>query len=566
MTKYLLAPLMVCGFLSACTRPFEPFPLHVDTPAGERIVDLRLDRRSGGRDGLLEHGDRALHLLLAEPVVVEDHNALLLAGFSRYPRNVSIALLGPDGSELLISRADEVYPGTDDREVLVPVPIPPNATVTGLSVAAGPQGSEPVRLTALWVSSGPTGVGVNGTNGRFYASPGVAVERWEDEGIGVWAVDRSAAAGWQATDPVEIRYRLERESADLEQLHSRIAVPHAAVRTAAVDFRLDLRPGRHRVVLHPAAEGTHVERLLIEANEPGLTIEWIGPTRYGELPGAVPADLGGLLRYRPEHWRQPDFELFSWTLYPEVLILDSLSYAIQSRFFKRLAFFVEKDGYRGKLLTNEQLRPYHGYNAHNYNGDGLARFFNAADRAGFELNAEEDLLRQIAVAHRIIEPTDQGYVAGAGGILGISQESSLFPTLRELLIAHEAYHGVYYMEPGFVAAIDRLWESLDEAEQHYWYLLLSGFRYDITDDYLVRNEVQAYLLQQPVAAASWYFETRSAERIARWHPAAAPWLRDYLRDYAGTHRRQAAAAQEALYRYTGLVARDVFCLTPISLR
>lgn len=566
MTKYLLPPLIVCALLSACTRAFEPFALRVDTPAGERVVDLRLDRRSGGLDGLLEPGDRALHLRLAEPVVVDEPNVLLLAGFSRYARNVTIAILGPDGSELSRSRADEVYPGRDDREVLVPVPVPPNASVTGFTLSVGPQGSEPVRLTALRLSSGPTGTGVHDTDGRFYASPGVAVERWEDGGIGVWAIDRSAAVGWQASDPVEIRYRLEREPPDLEQLHSRVAVPHATVRTTGIDFRLDLRPGRHRVVLHPGAEATRVERLLIEANEPGLTIEWIGPTRYGDLPDAVPADLGGLLRYRPEHWRQPHFELFSWTLYPEVLILDSLTYAIQSRFFKRLAFFVEKDGYRGRLLTNEQLRPYHGYNAHNYNGDGLSRFFNAADRAGFELNAEEALLRQIAVAHRIIEPTAQGYVAGAGGILGISQESNLFPTLRELLIAHEAYHGVYYMEPGFVAAVDRLWESLDEAEQQFWYLLLSGYQYDITDDYLVRNEVQAYLLQQPVAAATWFFETRSAERIARWHPSAAPWLRDYLRDYAGTHRRQAAAAQEALYRYTGLVARDVFCLTPVRLR
>jgi hypothetical protein len=248
-----------------------------------------------------------------------------------------------------------------------------------------------------------------------------------------------------------------------------------------------------------------------------------------------------------------------------VLVIDSVSYEVQARFFKRLAFFVEKVGYRGSLLTDAELRGRHGYNAHNYNAAGLAEFFTAAQQEGFPLNAEEELLREIVLANGIISAGGDadGFTPNDGGVLAVSQESSSFPGLRELLVSHEAYHGVYYAEPDYVRAVDDAWESLDARQQRFWTLLLSGLQYDVDDEYLVRNEYHAYLLQQPVTAAGWYFESRSAERLRRWYPGLAGWFDEYFRDYAGSHREQAAAIEAHLFRLTGLRARDVFCLEPM---
>ena len=144
-----------------------------------------------------------------------------------------------------------------------------------------------------------------------------------------------------------------------------------------------------------------------------------------------------------------------------LLIFDTADYATQSRLFRRLAFFVEKRGFRGRLLTDEDLAGRRGYNAHDYAAPDLARFFTLAQHEGVVLNEAELLLRDVAVMHGIVQPDPGGgWRAGAGAILSISQASS--PLLRDLLLRHEALHGLYFTHAryresvwGGVAAVDR---------------------------------------------------------------------------------------------------------------
>ncbi len=566
----LLPIFLLAALLAGCRSSFDLFPFRVDTPGGDRAYVMYQARGSTpDGPGVLTPGGAAIRLDLRDPVALPGHGAWLLVSFASHPAGVVLTVLGERGESIArVMPADGLAPGEPHRPVTIALALPEQSAVSGFTLEMDEGAQAPVRLTGLSAAAAPSGVGYRGTDGVWYASAGVAVERWEHGEAGGWSVDRSDAAGWSETDPVEIRYVFEPQPVSHEEMLAGVSVPSARLYAGDREFRLDLRPGSRRVVLHPATEGIRVTRLALESDHPGLRLEWIGPLndRDDALPAARPADLGTILRFRPDEWRQPDFELFSWTLYPEILILDSASYEVQSRFFRRLAFFVEKAGYRGTLLTDEELARRHGYNAHNYNGRGLADFYNAADRTGFALNAEEEILRDIALAHGIIRESSAGYAAGVGGILGVSQESLVIPTLRDLLISHEAYHGVYYVEPGFVAAVDRIWESLNDTQRRYWYLLLSGYQYDIADEYLVRNEFHAYLLQQPVASAGWYFETRMAERIARWHPGEAGWLDRYLAQYRGSHRRQAAEVQAALFSITGLAARSVYCLTPVDRR
>jgi len=286
----------------------------------------------------------------------------------------------------------------------------------------------------------------------------------------------------------------------------------------------------------------------------------IGTTEAGGTPAPLPADLGTVFSYDPVLWRTDGFELFRWTLYPEILVMDTRDYDTQSRFFKRLAFFTEKEVFRGQILSDIDLSRWHGYNAHNYSGEGLAAFFNAAQDAGVQLTDEEILLRRIVEHEGIVIGSGGRYEPGAGGILSISQESFRTPGLRRLLLTHAAYHGVYYADPGYVDQIGELWQSLSDDERRFWRLLLDGMQYDVGDPYLLQNEFHAYLLQQTVLSARWYFEVRSADRLRSWKPQEAAWLNRFLTQYSGTFLRQASAANEIIYSLTGLVAGNVFCL------
>lgn len=564
----LLFLLFLLPLLASCDRSFALFPFEVDTGDGVTRIELReRPGRPPEEEGSIDPGGE-LHLELDRAVRVDGDAGELVVGFTSVPHGVETTVLDDEGGEVVRVRSAAAFAGVDPGgPVVAAVRVPAASTVASVRFSAAAD-ARSVRLEYLRLQPATSGVGtaphgggaLNAAMVGLYASPGATVDAWGEEG---WAVDASADERWDPLAPVEIRYRYERAA-------SAAAGERPARATVEVDgraFEVDLRPGANRVVLYPRVEGVRVGRLRVGpvASSSRLSIEWIGPADPpGALPAAVPVDMGTLMRYPVELWRRPDFELFSWTLYPEVLVVDSASYEVQSRFFKRLAFFVEKVGYRGELLSDEQLRGRHGYNAHNYNAVGLADFFTAVAGSGIDLNAEERLLREIVVDAGIIRPAGDGYEPVTGGVLAVAQESYEFPTLRELLVAHEAYHGVYYAEPDYVDAIDELWEGLDERQRRYWRLLLSGLQYDVDDEYLLRNEYHAYLLQQPVAAAGWYFESRSAERLRRWYPALGSWFDAYFRDYAGTHREQAARAEAELSRVTGLRARDVFCLEPVD--
>ena len=208
--------------------------------------------------------------------------------------------------------------------------------------------------------------------------------------------------------------------------------------------------------------------------------------------GAIPADPGMVLAWDRASWRRPDFEVFSWVRLPRVLIFDTASYDVQDALFNRLAFFVEKAGYVGAIPDPESLS--HAYNAHDYRAEDLARFFSAAETLGIGLTPEETELRKILVEEGIIRPGDAGYAPGDGAVVSISRSSS--PILRDLLITHECFHGVFFSIPGFRDACQAAWQALSDTEKGVWLAFLSSKKYNTGDQYLVTNEFQSYLFQQ----------------------------------------------------------------------
>ncbi|UCF99038.1 MAG: hypothetical protein JSV89_05745 [Spirochaetaceae bacterium] len=263
----------------------------------------------------------------------------------------------------------------------------------------------------------------------------------------------------------------------------------------------------------------------------------------------LPADPGAVLLYDPTAWRQPDYELFAWSRFPDILIMDTASYQVQSRYFKRLAFFVEKRGYRGRLVSNQEFAGLHGFNAHDYRAEDLARFFQTAREELFALNPEEEHLKQILLANGIIR--DEGVInPGKGGILSISRSS--YPILRRHLLTHECWHGLFFSQPEFRKASFEAWDRLSERERDFWRLLFRWVGYDTEDPYLAVNEYQAYLFQQPRAEVPYYFTVLTAARLISSYPDQAVWIGEFIRSDPDSFTRAFDRLETDLLRIAGM--------------
>jgi hypothetical protein len=221
-----------------------------------------------------------------------------------------------------------------------------------------------------------------------------------------------------------------------------------------------------------------------------------------EVP--VSADLDTVLKAPVGAWRSPLLEAYRWDRFPDVIILDTVDFRVQDRIFTRLAYFIEKKGFRGRLMTNTQLSGRHGWNAHDYGPDGLASFFNAAADAGFTLNPEEKELETFALQEGMLVPDGQHVAPGSGGVLSISRASSDIE--RRYLLTHESFHGIFFSSPEYREFCFRLWDSLPVAERRFYTGFLDSIGYDSGDRFLAVNEFQAYLMQQPLQYAASYFK------------------------------------------------------------
>jgi hypothetical protein len=236
----------------------------------------------------------------------------------------------------------------------------------------------------------------------------------------------------------------------------------------------------------------------------------------------IPADPGLILSYKKGDWRDKRYEVFQWEGFPSILVFDTANYAMQDRLFKRLAFFVEKAGYRGKLSTDRELAGQHGWNAHDYRAEDLAAFFDLAETTSFPLLPEEEELKMILLGNGILKrASNQRIDVGAGAIVSLSQESSDY--LRRRFMAHEGFHGVFFIDNEFRDFCRDRYNRLPLSARNFILSFFDYQHYDVSDNYLVINEFQAHVLQQPASQAGWYFGGNLASRLE-----ASPWRRAIL--------------------------------------
>lgn len=305
------------------------------------------------------------------------------------------------------------------------------------------------------------------------------------------------------------------------------AQSRALFRSGRSAFSVRKTPGPHRASIPsfalsgPGAESGNVflspdsgtEGLTGIAVTHGESLPLVAP---GNRPSPIIADPSLVVEWPQSRWRRGEFEFFSWDSFPTVLIFDTADYAVQDKLFKRLAFFVEKDGYKGKLLADAELEGLHAYNAHDYRAESLASFFDAAVKSSFTLGELELALRDILVSEGVIVAQGKGYAPGAGAVISISRESVSY--LRYLFIAHEGYHGIYFVDPDFRAEVSRVYRSMDARAISFlesYFSVFASLGYDTDDPYLMENEFMAYMLQQPLDRVAPYFTGVISDRYRK---------------------------------------------------
>jgi hypothetical protein len=281
------------------------------------------------------------------------------------------------------------------------------------------------------------------------------------------------------------------------------------------------------------------------------------------FPAPIDADPGMVLAWPHEHWRDRRYEVFRWDGFPSLLIFDTADYTVQDRMFKRLAFFVEKAGFRGRLAPDDEIAEQHGWNAHDYRAEDLARFFQAARKQNFPLLAEERELERILLDAGIIKESGTGIQGGEGGLISISRESEYY--LRFLFMAHEGFHGLFFIDEEFRAFSRQRWKQFPAEARRF---IISFFRfqhYDTADEYLLINEFMAHVLQQPVSQAARYFGQNLPSRLEdSWRKADLP-AKDQASDswpsLARTFTREAEAFSAYVGSRWGLAAGRIHLVT-----
>lgn len=231
----------------------------------------------------------------------------------------------------------------------------------------------------------------------------------------------------------------------------------------------------------------------------------------------IPADPHAVVEWPQAEWRKPEREIFNWDRFPSVIFFDTADYDVQDKYFRRLAFFVEKQGYKGRLLSDGELADKHGFNAHDYRPESLAEFFTAAAAADFPLLDEELELRGVLLQNGIIVAAqDGGFLPGAGAVVSLSRSSSTY--LRYFLMAHEGFHALYFIDRDFRRKVSDVYAATNPRALdflHDYFNVVDSLGYDTSDRYLMENEFMAYLLQNAPANVSRYFSETLAGRYVR---------------------------------------------------
>jgi len=200
-------------------------------------------------------------------------------------------------------------------------------------------------------------------------------------------------------------------------------------------------------------------------------------------------------------------------------------------------------GFVGRLAQDSEIADLHGWNAHDYRPEDLARFFDTATAQKFPLSEEERELEQLLIKEGIIVQNGSRFSAGRGAIVSIAQESPAY--LQYRFLAHELSHALFFTDSRYRDLVFSLYQKLTDDEKWFLIRYFRWMQYNVDSSYLMANEMQAYLMQQPLKDLEPYFSDTLGERLAQDHPE----LEDTIHEYMQLHLSALTTTAQQLGSY-----------------
>lgn len=249
--------------------------------------------------------------------------------------------------------------------------------------------------------------------------------------------------------------------------------------------------------------------------------------RLGDETDVLAHEGGGLTVFRFASNRQ-------------ILILSFGSLREQGLMLNRIAAFVEKAGLpRDRVLRDDELEAAISaagdtmetyYFGHDYAAADLARFFMVADRDGVRLRPQEEWLRQLLRQETFFDVTSRRALIS---IPGAGVGPRVDAVMRASILRHELSHGEFFANRNYAEYVRSFWrDELRDEGRAAFRRFLAGQGYDSSNEDLMANEMQAYLMHtsDPRLFAAELLGVGS-EQIGRWQAGfllGMPngWLRD----------------------------------------
>lgn len=188
---------------------------------------------------------------------------------------------------------------------------------------------------------------------------------------------------------------------------------------------------------------------------------------------------------------------------PDILVAIFPSLHTQALTLNRAAVFIEMAGISRDHVPDDpammqDIAAAHidfndFYSGHDYRAADLRRMWQMADRQGLTLLPEEQALRAALTA----AATAPG---GFGAVISLPPpgEGLQDSAARATILRHELSHGLYFTDPTYAATVTAFWQNtLSEQERIGFRRFLGRGGYDTTNEDLMRNEMQAYLVHTP---------------------------------------------------------------------
>jgi len=206
---------------------------------------------------------------------------------------------------------------------------------------------------------------------------------------------------------------------------------------------------------------------------------------------------------------------------PGVYLIEFPSLQAQGAAMNRIAALVEKAGApRDRVMADLEMSEFLRetgsaaatfYYGHDYRLSDLARFYALAAAGGVELSAAELRVRDGLTAEGLLVQDGDNWTAPVEETALVSYaraqaddpstpqvDETLDPSVRETILRHELSHGVYFTDPEYRSHAQRFWnESLTEGERQLWRAFLASRDYDSSNEEMMLNEAQAFLMHTP---------------------------------------------------------------------